>query len=123
MRPVPMTAAYRAWKLHNGVHYPLRPEASTLTNVVAEAQQSCAHKDQFAVLECAGGKQVLRIYQIKQGKDMWVRKPGFSHSVKVPQLRADLIAELAVENYEPVEAWQWTPGADAVGAPAREIVL
>lgn len=122
MRPTPIHPTYRAWKLHGGVHYPLRIKASTLGNAVSEAQESCAHKDQFVVLESAGGKQTLRIYQIKQGKDMWVRKPGFAHAVKVHQLRADLIVELAVDNYEPVEAWQWTPGADVVGAPAREIV-
>ena len=116
VRPVAITAEYKAWKVCNGVHYPLHIEGTTLLNVIAEAQGYCAHKDQFAVLEINGGRQVLRVYQIKQGKEMWVRKPGFAHAVKTHQLKADQVTELAVDAYAPVEPWQWSPGADCVGA-------
>lgn len=114
VRPVVLTAEYKAWKVCNGVHHPLRIEASTLPNVIAEAQGYCAHKDQFAVLECDGGKQTLRVYQIKQGKAEY-RYVGGS-SVRMAPLKADLVTELQVEAFAPVEPWQWSPGADCVGA-------
>lgn len=114
VRPVALTAEYKAWKLANGVHHPLRIEASTLQNVVYEAQGLCAHKDQFAVLEIDGTKQTLRIYQIKQGKFEYRYVNGAP--VRMALQKADLVTELQVAAYAPVEAFQWSPDCDVVGA-------
>lgn len=113
-RPVALTAEYKAWKLANGVHHPLRIEASTLPNVIAEAQGYCAHKDQFAVLECDDGKQTLRIYQIKQGRAEYRYSGGVP--VRMAPMKAELVTELAVDAYAPVEPFRWSPGCDVVGA-------
>jgi len=120
VRPVALTTTYRAWKLVNGVHYPLRIDGSTLENVKAEAQDACSHKEQFVVLESDNGKHVVRIYQIKQGKAEY-RYVGGS-AVRMAQLKAELVTEFQVEHYAPKEAWHWSPGADVVGRDAGGVV-
>jgi len=115
VRPVAIAPEYKAWKVSpDGTHYPLRIDASTLKNVVYEVQDMCGHKEQFAVLECDGSKQVLRIYQIKQGKPEYRYVNGAP--VRIEPRKADLVTTLAVDAYAPVEPFQWTPGCDVVGA-------
>ena len=62
------------------------------------------------------GKQTVCVYQIKQGKEIWVRSPSTGNTVKSHQLKADLVSEMQVEAYAPVEPWQWSRDADCVGA-------
>ncbi|OYZ07673.1 MAG: hypothetical protein B7Y36_19015, partial [Novosphingobium sp. 28-62-57] len=114
------TATYRAWKLCNGVHYPLRIEGSTLKDAVADAQGFCGHKDQFVILEADEGKQIVRVYQIKQGKPEYRYVGG--NAVRMAPMRAELVTEMQVEAYAPVEPWQWSPGADVVGRDGGEVV-
>jgi len=116
VRPVALTDTFKAWKLAGGIHHPLRIEASTLENAKLEAQSYCLHKDQFVILAVEDGKQTVRLYQIKQGKEIWVRSPSTGNTVKSHQLKADLVSEMQVEAYAPVEPWQWSRDADCVGA-------
>ena len=114
VRPIALTATYRAWKLCNGIHHPLRIEGSTLEDVKAEAQGFCGHKEQFVILESDGGKNTVRVYQIKQGKPEYLYVGGVPS--RMTPHRADLVTEMQVHAYAPVEPFRWSPGCDVVGA-------
>ena len=109
---------FAVWRiLESGQHYPLHISATTLGDIVAEAADQCGHKQQFLIrqTDSVTGAIVLRIHQIKQGKEVWLNVPGVAHAIKSYRKNPALICTMLVESFEPAEPWKWTPGADVVG--------
>lgn len=116
---------YTAWRLDNtGASIPCQTTAGTLEGVAAETALLCQRKEGFHVLhrDCVAERETLHIYRVKWSK-VWRYCPEAGHTKQFDQPKAEHVAAISVEHFAPVLRWQWTPGCDAVGAPAREIVL
>jgi hypothetical protein len=109
---------FTAWRiLSDGTSQPLDTgDATTLHDAANNALQGCSHKDHFTVLHTnVAGKQTEHVYYVKASKPIWVRKPGFAHSVQVRPLALDHRFSRKLAEFVPVEPWHWSPGCDVVG--------
>lgn len=98
--------------------YAADPEAA-----IEVAAMHCQHKDVLHVLvrDTFTKAAVLHVYAIRAKQD-WRKCPDTGVTKRVAIQYPERLYSVDVEAFAPVEPFQWTPGADAVGAPAREIV-
>ena len=115
-----MTArhTYRAWTVgETGQCYPVPCHDA---RTVQEAVDCCPliHKQRIMVEhhDSVTDRFTLHLFGVKLGKRQWYATG--------PEARpyADPLAVIAVSAFEPVEAFQWSPGCDAVQAPAYKVI-
>lgn len=116
--------SFQAWRvLSDGTSQPLDIIAGDLAEAIQSASVKCQHKDYFTILHIApSGKRTEHVCYVKQGKQQWVRKPGYAHAVSIRPLSAEVLFSRAVVAVAPVELWRWSLGADVVGRQVGEVL-
>lgn len=128
MRPAAHSRAtvrhiFMAWRLDaSGASIHVQTCATHLDDIAAEVAAQCQRKEGFHVLhrDMVEGKETLHVYRVKWSKVWrWCDKTQQTRQFDHP--KAEHVAAIKVTNFVPELRWQWTPGADVVGAPVREI--
>lgn len=115
---------FKAWRQREGGKaQPLDIEGSCLADALRSACASCGHKDVIFILQTIPScpDKALHVYVIRQGPRQHrvnpeTGVPGWFHPLKT-----DNLFSLPVRQFEPVEPWRWSPGADVVGADRETI--
>jgi hypothetical protein len=116
---------FAAWKMLGGRRneaQPLEITAATLADALADACNSCSHKDTLAISEheALAETTTVHFYSVKRkSKPRYVVVEHVGRNVH--DLYAEPLFSLAVNAFDPIEPWRWTPEADVVGGP-RNVV-
>ncbi|QCI93358.1 hypothetical protein [Novosphingobium sp. EMRT-2] len=125
MRARPLVRhTYRAWHIMDSTECAAIDVADATTLAEALGKVPLFHKRHFVIHETdtITGKTVAHFYQVKETKK-WLKCPdtGVTRNVGVPY-SVKLFA-MAMDAFDPVEPWSWSPGADVVGADRNEVRL
>ena len=120
VQPARVTAlakSYTAWRvLSDRQSERMAVIAASLDAAVAEIAPRCRHKDHFIIAEqdALSGRTTAHFYTVKRkSAPRYVYRDHQTH--RTNDLYAERLFGLAVNAFEPVEPWSWSPGADVVG--------
>jgi hypothetical protein len=118
----PMRTGFTAWIICDGKSDPVETAGDCLASCADEVAQRCAHKDSFVILETAPvtGKATAHFFTVKKkSTPRWVTVEHVTR--RVHDLYAETLFSCAVEAFQPLERWNWSPGADVVGIDRNTI--
>lgn len=109
---------YKVWRISEKVSTPL-----DIGNLTPEQflSNSGHHGCKFSALEIdtVTGRKTLRFYTVTKGS--WTGAfDGNGH--KIWRTNVTEQVRVAVNDYDPVGAWAWSPGADVVGNSAPDFI-
>ena len=105
---------YQVWRVNAGPAQPRKVTGETMLDVERELATDVNHGDTFLIAETleVSGKTTLHAVRIRRGKAIgWD-----ANSRRVYAYTADRLLSVAINAFDPVLPWRWTPGADVIGA-------
>lgn len=116
---------YRAWH-GEGTGSPVHRIDVSHARTFEAALASCPliHGKTILIAEhdSVTNRELVHAFKVRSKKPRYMRVG----SDPIPRMHAETYADplfvLPVDLFAPVEAFQWTPGCDAVGAPAYKVI-
>lgn len=105
--------SFKVWRVINGLSNPHDVRGETLADVERNLAVDAYHGATFLIAEtlAVSEKTTLHTVRIRRGKPIgWD-----AHAKRTYTFTADRLLSVAINAFDPVLPWRWSPGCDVIG--------